>query len=97
MPSKRIVVSSSSFITAGKISASSGQNNDTLLTLDKVLDAFLAVRQRVEKWPSHSYRLCTKTQGFDNVCAAPDAAVDINLEVLEYFGIVTPDLEQCEK
>jgi hypothetical protein len=97
MPSKRIVVSNSSFMTANKVSARPRQNVDTLLTVDEVLNAFLTIRQRVEKWPSHSDRFCAKAKGFDNVGTAPDATIEVNLEVLEHLGVVAPDFEECKK
>jgi hypothetical protein len=61
-----------------------------------MLDPVLPVDQRVKEGPAHSYRLCTKTQGLDDVGASSDAAVDVNFEMLEDLRMMPPNLKECQ-
>jgi hypothetical protein len=49
-----------------------------MLTLNKMFNTFLSIRQRVQEWASHPHCLGTKTQGFDDIRATPDAAIEVN-------------------
>lgn len=94
MPSKRMVVSSSSLITGLTVSALSVSNTDESLTVDEVLHAFLAIDEGIKEGPSHSNRLCTKAECFDNISTAPNTAVNIDLKLSKHLRRMSSDLEQ---
>jgi hypothetical protein len=61
-------------------------------TVDEVFNTILAVCQRVQERSTHSYSFGTETQGFDDIGTSPNAAVDVDLEVLEDLWMVAPNL-----
>lgn len=77
--------------------ASSFYTTLKLLTVDEVLDTFSTICQRVQERSTHSHCFCTQAQGFDDVCATPNAAVDVDFEVLEDFRVMFSDFEKCEQ
>lgn len=53
------------------------------LTLHQMFCAFRTIVQCEEERPSHSNCLGTETQCFEDVSAAPEAAVDVDLHLIE--------------
>lgn len=67
------------------------------LTIDKMLNTFLAIDERVEEWSSHPHSSGTKTKRFDDIGAASHTAVYIHFKMLEDFRVMFTNLEKCKE
>jgi hypothetical protein len=56
-------------------------------------NTILPVDERVEERSAHADGFGSKTQRFYNIGATSDAAVDVDFNLLEYFGTVLAYLE----
>lgn len=96
-PSRRIVVSTSSRTTTSAsrqrvVPANSGGG----LTINRVPNPFLTIRQSIHKGPTHPHPAGTKTNRLDDVRTTSDPAVNVHLApaARDDFRVKPVDLEE---